>query len=174
MKKTLFTIENNTTSYIGYTSGRLWNGWATPYFEFAEALQIMAYYNNNSDTSMEYSSETDCFCIAETEYTDGVIWKGENIQTEEGIKHLYGIGAYYWIWEAIDFDDIKYLAEAIDEFIYDYDTYGYRDVGIDREEMIEELKNKMLDLNVLQQVYNIWQNEELSPDERFDKLSRLL
>ena len=106
MYRTIFTIDCFIPAYIGYTSGRLWNGWGTPFFEIAEALQVMADYNKNTDRPMQYDEETDSFRVAETEYTDEEVWKGKNYNTEDGIKHLYGIGAYCWIWDAVNVDTL--------------------------------------------------------------------
>ena len=47
MYKTIFTIDGIAPAYIGYTSGRLWNGWATPYFEVNEAFAVMKDFNKN-------------------------------------------------------------------------------------------------------------------------------
>lgn len=41
MYKNIFTIDGLNYPHIAYTSGRLWNGWATPYFELVEALIAM-------------------------------------------------------------------------------------------------------------------------------------
>ena len=66
------------------------------------------------------------------------------------------------------------VAKAIEDFIYEFDTYGYRDVGIDRDEMVEAITNQLKDSSAFRQVYEVWQNEDLSQDEKFEKLSKLL
>ena len=118
MYKTVFTIDSNTSAYIGYTNGARWNGWATPYFEMPEALKIMAQYNlHNEDSLMTYDANTDTFTVV-WDTNDTEVWKGYDINTEDGIKHLYDIGAYCWIWDnAADFK--KSFAEAIEEIIYE-------------------------------------------------------
>lgn len=198
MRKSVFTIDCYPKAYIGYTSGRLWNGWATPYFEFAEAKRVAEGFNECAEFPMLYDEANDQFFVAKPideskefkkfttfeefidlgddlkEFEIEDKWIGEDVQTDEGIKHLYGIGAYSWVWDEATDEDYKYLAEGIDDFIYEYDTYGYRDVGIDREEMVEAIKNQLKELTVFQQVYEVWHNDDISQDERFDKLSKLL
>ena len=174
MHKAVFTIGEEPQAYIGYTSGRLWNGWATPYFEIAEAKRVAEDFNKCAEYPMQYDEIYDQFYILDTETTELETWKGEDIQTTEGIKHLYGIGAYSWVWDEATDRDNNYLAQEIEDFIYEYDTYGYRDVGIEREEMVEAIKEQLKELTTFQQAYEVWHNEELSQDEKFDKLSKLL
>ena len=39
MHKAVFTIGEESKAYIGYTTERKWNGWATPHFELEEAIR---------------------------------------------------------------------------------------------------------------------------------------
>ena len=171
MHSVVFTFDDYPKAYIGYTSNDDWNGWATPHFELAEALRVMADYNDDTDNPMYYDDESDTFYIAETECVSGAIWEGCNCQTDDGVKHLYGIGAYYWMWDRAT---SYYLAEVIEDFIYELDTYGYRDTGVDREEMVESIRTQLNDVSVFRQTYEIWHDESLTADEKFDKLSELL
>jgi hypothetical protein len=198
MHKAVFTIDCYPKAYIGYTSGRTWNGFATPHFELEEAKRVAEGNNEMAEYPILYDEANDQFFIAKpkdeskefkkfTTFEEFVSlgdeiwefeiedkWKGEDIQTEEGIKHLYGIGAYSWVWDEATDRDCKWLAEGIEDFIYEYDTYGYRDVGIDREEMVEAIKNQLKELKTFQQIYEVWKNEDLSAEEMFEKLSKLL
>jgi hypothetical protein len=123
---------------------------------------------------MEYDPIYDQFFVWDEGNEDYDIVKGEDLMTEDGIKHLYGIGAGNWLWSAADERKCFYLAQQIEDFIYEYDTYGYRDVGIEREEMVEAIKNQLKEPTIFQQVYEIWHDEDLSQDEKFEKLSKLL
>ena len=174
MYKAVFTIGEYPKAYIGYTSGKLWNGFATPHFELEEAKRVAEGNNETAEYPMQYDEIYDQFYILDTETTELETWKGQDIQTEEGIKHLYGIGAYSWVWDKATDRDCKWLAEGIDDFLYEYDTYSYRDVGIERHEMIEAIKEQLKELTTFQQVYEVWKNEDLNQDERFDRLSKLL
>ena len=170
MHKAIFVFDDFKFPHIGYTSGRLWNGWATPYFEVDEALEIMEEYNKERDEKMTYDKETDTFRVAETEE----IYKGENCQTEEGIKHLYGIGAYCWIWDSVTDDEIRFVAQEIEEFLLDFDTYEHKDCYADREELVDVIAEQLMDLKVLKQVLIALYNEELTEHELFEKLGKEL
>lgn len=174
MQKAIFVFDDFKFPHIGYTSGRLWNGWATPSFEVDEALQIMEEYNKERDDKMVYDEETDTFRVVATEYNDEEIYKGMNCQTEEGIKHLYGIGAYCWIWDSVTDDEIKAVAQEIEEFLWDFDTYEHKDCYNDREELVDVIAEQLLDFNVLKQVLIALYNEELTEHELFEKLSKEL
>ena len=111
MYKKVFTIDGFDYVYIGYTSGRRWNGWATPHFEFAEVLEVMHEYNECSDEIlMEYDKVYDQFYKLDKDSGELETWKGEDYNTTEGIKHLYGIGAYSWVWDDITDYDIENIA----------------------------------------------------------------
>lgn len=174
MRKAIFTIGEYPKAYIGYTGGRLWNGWATPHFEFAEAKRVAEGFNETAEYPMQYDEIYDQFYILDTETKELEKWVGEDYCTNYGIKHLYGIGAYSWVWDEATDRDNNYLAQSIEDFIYEYDTYGYRDVGIERDEMVVAIKNQLRELTIFQQVYEVWHDEDLNQDELFEKLSNLL
>lgn len=175
MHKTIFTIDGFAPAYIGYTDGTLWNGWATPHFEVAEALNVMHDYNKDTGNPMWYDKETDSFRIAETEYTSEENWKGENIQTEEGIKHLYGIGAYCWVWDAVNDGDRRYLAQQVEEFIFYHDTYQYMDeYDLRRDKVVDTIIEQFKDLSTFYKAICIMRNEDLSAEARFEALGGIL
>ena len=174
MRKAAFTIGEYPKAYIGYTSGKLWNGWATPYFEFAEAKKVVEGFNETAEYPMQYDKVYDQFYILDKESGELEKWEGIDISTTEGIKHLYGIGAYSWVWDEANDKDNHYLAQGIEDFIYEYDTYGYRDVGIDRYEMVEAIKTQLKELTTFQRIYELWHGEELTEDELFNTLRKEL
>ena len=175
MYKTIFTIDGIAPAYIGYTSGRLWNGWATPFFEVNEALQVMEDYNENSEHHMEYDDERDEFFVYEEEYDEFYRCKGQNLVTDDGIKHLYGIGAYCWVWDAVNDGDRRYLAQQVEEFILYYDRYNYLDEYDDRrEEVVNGIIEQFQDLNIFHKAICIMRDEELDEDARFEKLGGIL
>lgn len=174
MHKAVFTIGEYPKAYIGYTSGKLWNGWATPYFALDEAKRVAEGFNETAEYPMEYDEVYDQFYILDKESGELETWKGEDIITAEGIKKLYGIGAYSWVWDEATDRDNNYLAQGIEDFIYEYNTYEFRDQYDGRDEAVEAIKNQLKELTVFQQVYEIWNDEDLSSDERFEKLSKLL
>ena len=87
MRKAVFTIGEYPKAYIGYTAGRLWNGWATPYFEKDEAIRVMTDYNECAEYPMQYDEVYDQFYILDTESGELEKWEGIDYPTAEGIKH---------------------------------------------------------------------------------------
>ena len=62
-------------------------------------MDVPTWYNN------------DAFCI------DGAKFKGTDMQTVDGVLHLYGIGTYVWAWQNVEpneekiFNKIKEMLE---------------------------------------------------------------
>jgi hypothetical protein len=171
MRKSVFYIDGGP-AYIGYTNGDRWNGWATPYFTLEEAQKIQAEFSQGVDYPMLYDVNKDEFRI---QYDDDepYIWKGEDIQTVDGKLHLYGIGAYSHIWDEVDGDDKRYLAQTISEFLQDFDPYEWNDQDYDEYEVIDELIAQFANLEVFAKAHAIM-NTERKEDEIFMKLSEVL
>lgn len=174
MHKAVFTIGEYPKAYIGYTSGRLWNGWATPHFEFEEAKRVTEGFNETAEFPMQYDEVYDQFYILDTETSELEKWEGVEIQTAEGFKHVYGIGAYSWVWDEANDRDSNYLAQAIEDFIYEFDTYEAKDQYSNREEMVEAIKTQLKELTVFQRIYEIWHKEELTEEATFEELRKEL
>lgn len=153
MRKMIFTTNGFEHPHIGYTRGGDWNGWATPNFEIAEAMAIMGEYNECTGNPMLYEEATDTFRVAETEYTDADEWKGRNCHTEDGLKHLYGIGSYSWTWECINDVDIRNIAQRICEAIEDVCS-----IEIAEDDIIKQLQN----LDILKRMIQVLYNEDLT------------
>jgi hypothetical protein len=99
MHKSEFSIRELKNSYAGYTAGANYNGAGTPYFEINEASALAKEFNIlNPRTPIKYKKRIDAFVY---QHSDGriEIWKGRNYLTNQGIKHLYDIGTYSWMWE---------------------------------------------------------------------------
>ena len=171
MYKAIFTISN-PTSYIGYTNGDLWNGWATPYFELSEARKVMTDYNQDrdQDEKMTFDSVTDRFIIPYDEY-EYEEEKGYDIDTEDGMKHLYGIGAYSWIWDTYSAEEV---AKAIDEFIWEWDTYSYWDIfGFkDNDEVVKQIAQQ-LNMDQIQKVLEILNGND-EAETKIDNLAKII
>lgn len=109
LKKSLFNIDGNPF-YEGYTNGNHWNGFACPSFtkevckKICEGINALgydfqkAYYDEYSDAFIV----TDTNCI-ENDNPKGIQEEaqGHDIETEDGILHLYSLGSYNWIWDDI-------------------------------------------------------------------------
>lgn len=172
MRKSVFAIDTSPNAYIGYTSGRLWNGWATPYFTLEEAQKLQADFNKGIDTPMLYDVAKDEFRVQYEDDDEPYIWKGEDIQTVDGIKHLYGIGAYSHIWDELDKGYKRNLAQQIDSFLYDYDDGAYEDYyGNNDVEQI--ILNKFADLEILVKAHEVMYSDEYGSDEMYIKFAEL-
>lgn len=156
MRKMIFTTNGFEHPHIGYTRGGDWNGWKTPNFEIAEAMAIMDEYNECTGNPMVYEEETDTFRVAETEYTDADEWKGRNCHTEDGMKHLYGIGAYSWTWEGINDVDIITIAYRICDIVDD--VCG---IEMDEHDIVKQLQN----INILKCMIQVLYNEDLNNEQ---------
>ena len=175
MHKTVFTIEEHPKAYIGYASVQ-WKLWDMAHFELDVAKEILEDFKND-EHPMSYDEETDRFKLWDEGFGDYVFIVGEDCHTEEGIKHLYGIGAGSWLWDSANEGIRRYLAEGIEDFIWEYDTYAYWDCfGIEwnRESVVEQIRTQLRELTTFQKTYNVWCREELTKDELFEELSKLL
>jgi len=90
-------------SVEGWTTGDLWNGWATPFFEKAageEALRELeaSYAEMNQKYVWSYDPKGDAFVLRDPNWDEPERITGEWTETPEGRKKLYGIGAYSWTW----------------------------------------------------------------------------
>jgi hypothetical protein len=113
--KASFTMDlMEGESFEGWTYGDLWNGWGTPHFDEAEARRMLRAMGRSlkemkSPFSWKYDRADDAFVIAGDEERDEEIFSGEWVETPEGRKKLYGIGAYAWTWN--ETDPIEYEEE---------------------------------------------------------------
>jgi hypothetical protein len=102
----LFSIESDfaeagyPNGLPGWTRGERWNGWACPRFEKTEALALIAYQNTFEQQRAWYDEATDTFFLSVEGDTDE--WKGEPLETPEGVITVYAIGAWAWIWDAAE------------------------------------------------------------------------
>lgn len=174
MRKSVFAICDDHNAYIGYTNGDLWNGWATPYFTLEEAQKLQNDFNQGIDTPMFYDVVKDEFRVQYDGDDEPYIWKGEDIQTVDGIKHLYGIGAYSHIWDELDDDIKRSLADQVNEFIADYETFGYRADYDAPYDVVMRILVKFDNLDTFVKVYEVMNNDAYNADQMYEKLTELL
>lgn len=176
MHKTILTIDGFNPAYLGYyIPNKNWNGWEFAHFEFSEAIKIAEEFNKNADYPMTYDPIYDQFYVWEEANKDYYIIKGEDHETDEGIKHLYGIGSGYWVWDRISKSQIRSIAQQIEEFIYYHDTYNYWDeYDIRREVMVDDFIRQFRNLDALAQAINIMWDERIKADEKYTKLGGIL
>ena len=113
-----FSIDGGKT-YLGYTAGQNWNGWACPYFTIDVAKQIT---DGASDDSLRirYDEERDSFFFfytdeEEYEKEHGEIYEpytctGMDIMSNGEIVHVYDIGNGAWCWDEIEVHEKIYCA----------------------------------------------------------------
>lgn len=92
------------TTIPGWTTGDVWNGWATPFFEKKEAEQVMKasadlYKEIKEKFKWSYNAKKDMFIFQSEHDEEPDRTKGSEIPTPEGMKTVYGIGAYSWTWQ---------------------------------------------------------------------------
>lgn len=174
MTKAVFTLDGHEPAYIGYTTGELWNGWATPYFPLNEAFEVMNECNKfNECAPIRFNETHDFFVYYDESIEDYIIWKGANYTTDEGIKRLYPIGAYAWVWDRIA--DPLYTAQDVEEFLYYYYYKMFWDeYSSHRQAIVEEVKYQLKDLEKLQKTINIMRKEFPNATDRYYALKGVL
>jgi hypothetical protein len=94
--------------FEGFTAGRKWNGWATPYFTKAEADKIVKWWNGG--LSAEDRRVNPAFYDAEAmsyvfplfdsdEMPDEFYGNGHGVYGEQLPEVLYPIGTGCWTWD---------------------------------------------------------------------------
>lgn len=125
LNKATITIGDRKCIYEGYVEDRDWNGWACPYFSYEESVHIMNDLNKIQSNVMYYDANTDSFCIPQ-EFNE--IYKGVDIETSDGIKHLYPIGNSYWIWELNENEKMKFVIYKVGDKYYITNEKNYNAV----------------------------------------------
>ena len=102
--RTQFSL-GDATLFAGYTLGERWNGFACPYFTAQQANTWMAHYNAQYHAeygidTVRYDADHDAYVIT---YPDDPerpadIYAGKDLETVDGRRHVYPIGAGDWIW----------------------------------------------------------------------------
>ena len=175
MRKSVFTIEDYPKAYIGYTSLIKWKCWDMPYFTLAEAQRVAEGFNECAEHPMTYDPIYDQFYVWDAGNEDYDIIKGQEFITEDGIQILYGIGGGNWLWEAINERKCLSLAQGIEEFIFYHDTYRYMDeYDLKRYAVAEGIAKQLKELTAFQQVWEIWYNDDLTEELKFEKLGGIL
>ncbi len=94
------TVEGVGT-YEGFTSGQHWNGWECPSFEKDVAQKLLNdVIKANEYGKVSFDEKKDTFFL-ENDGDDTEDWQGFDIKTDEGIKHVYGIGSHSWVWSKV-------------------------------------------------------------------------
>lgn len=81
----------------GWTTGELWNGWAVPYFEYEEAERVVEEVAA-AELQGRYDRDRDAFVFV-NENEQEQEYAAESIDTPQGQRKAYPIGAREWIWD---------------------------------------------------------------------------
>lgn len=115
VKRGFFSIDDEDV-FPGYTYGEHWNGFACPMFEKEDGLQIAkginAFSPYSDGSELHFDEGTDTFIYSQPtgkpDEREVVDWfKGRDVQTPDGVKHLYDIGSHSWIWTEAENPDRK-------------------------------------------------------------------
>ena len=69
---------------------------------------------------------------------------------------------------------INIIAEGIEDWLWELNTYEYKDIYNDRADVAEELKNQLKDLKILEKVMSIYYNDLLNDEEKYNSLRKEL
>lgn len=99
-KKSIFSIDG-TAEREGYTFGATWNGWACPYFELETAKEIAEFCSLPEEPfTITYNAVKDVFeCVEGIDPEDTHEVPSQVINTVDGLKTVYALGAYGWVWD---------------------------------------------------------------------------
>ena len=114
LKQATFVIDEGPR-YTGYDEEYSWNGWACPWFTKEESLKIAGWLNSYIVDTLTFDETKDAFkYVPQDDSGDIDYYIGADINTEDGVKHLYPIGNKSWTWDNVsDYDDID---DDMDDF----------------------------------------------------------
>lgn len=114
LKQATFVIDDGPR-YIGYDEEYSWNGWACPWFTKEESLKIAEWLNSYIVDTLTFDETKDAFkYVPQDDSGDIDYYIGADINTEDGVKHLYPIGNKSWTWDNVsNYDDID---DDMDDF----------------------------------------------------------
>lgn len=109
-RKGRFYLEMLEGSFEGWTTGELWNGWATPAFEKKVAERLMKalteskleYGTDAEHAGWKYDKTADAFLYYDYEGTEPIVEKGLLINAGGKPRAVYGIGSGAWTWSEED------------------------------------------------------------------------
>lgn len=86
--------------FPGYTQGKDWNGWGCPFFTKKVADEIAAFFWFE-EGQMTYDAHLDAYLYKDGNLPDTdpyEVMLGVDVDTVDGILHLYPIGSGSWCW----------------------------------------------------------------------------
>ena len=115
LKPATFTIDD-IHPFEGYDEEYYWNGWECPWFTKEVGDAIVNYYKD----TMYFDEKEDAFVFTapygNIDEEDPDYFAGQDIETVDGVKHLYPIGNGSWTWDKYHEDED--LEEDYTHFTY--------------------------------------------------------
>jgi hypothetical protein len=91
-----FTLADAEAAFDAWSNGELWNGWAMPRLERAEAERVLA---RLGDQRARFDGERDAF-VTMSQDGEQEVWGVEVITIADGSRiKAYPVGAGAWTWE---------------------------------------------------------------------------
>jgi hypothetical protein len=87
------TIDD-VNKFVCWTFDEEWNEWAVPHFEKSEADKVAKVHN------CKYNPQKDSYEFAQGKEVEE--FEGIKIQTFDGLKKVYPIGAGSWVWDEVE------------------------------------------------------------------------
>ena len=113
-RKSNFSIDGLRGTFDGYTNDMSWNGYAVPFFEKDQADLILKEVQETfPDSNSYFDKDTYYIGVFDDEELSYDEFKGVDVETKEGTKHVYPIGCYSWTWEEKINEELK--EEKLDE-----------------------------------------------------------
>ena len=79
-----------------------------------------------------------------------------------------------WVWDEITDYDIYNIARGIEDFLWEFDSYEYRDQYDSPEELINSIIAQLKEFKTLKQVIRIFYNDSLPEELKYYRLGRIL
>lgn len=102
----LFTIEGYDRNFTGYSNEKdNWNGWACPYFELEDALEVLETMEGvrfHHHRKLSDGGHVLCWLDDDEEMH---ILESEVIETSSGEEvEVFGVGVCQWCWQGVNCD----------------------------------------------------------------------
>ena len=96
-RRASFSLEAfDDHEFEGWTCGKLWNGWAQPFFEYQEATRLTEVLEDQ----VRYESLQDAFISSFGDEEE--VWAAQTIDLPDGGQaKVYPIGAGSWTWDTV-------------------------------------------------------------------------
>ena len=165
-RKSMFAIEDGP-EYVGYTTGEGWKVYESPYFEKEVVEQI---FIDTQDVVWGYNELQDYYTYHLLDHSiedvnDLPVVRGTFIETIDGAKHVYQLGAGSWIWsEKSDFEQYIVSASTSHSWVDEYTickSSSWEQVSIWIENRMKEDKCFMI---------TIWQKDKDKEAEVIKKI----